>query len=189
MAQALSPLALQFRSGDASCLATTECPVPQRPPRCGSAPEVPRVRLPPHVGSTTPVAPRLRTGDAACLATTRPDTTTPVALRLRTGGAAFLVTARHRTAHCPFGYGRPQKPRKHPCESEFVTWGGVYHGRRREVKIFFTSCIVSHLVGRHIRFSNRGAAPGWEVRVAAEAVAGHPGVVADPGHTTCPRCV
>jgi hypothetical protein len=39
------------------------------------------------------------------------------------------------------------KTSNHPCESEFVTWGGVYHGRRRQVKMFFTSCIVPHQVG------------------------------------------
>jgi hypothetical protein len=74
VAQALSettPLPLQFRSGDATCLATAECPTPQRPPRCGSAPEVPCVRLSPDVGPAARIALRLRTGGAACLATTR----------------------------------------------------------------------------------------------------------------------
>jgi hypothetical protein len=155
--------------------------------------------------TTTPTAMRLCTGGTTCSATAecRTDNAHRAAAPHRRCRLSWLPPdAEHHNAcraaaphwRCrllgysqtpngttPFGLRPPLKPHNHPCKSEFVTWGGVYHGRRRQVKMFFTSCIVPHLVGK--------AAPGREVRVAAEAVAGHPGVVAGPGGTACQRCV
>jgi len=138
--------------------------------------------------TTTPTAMRLSTGGTTCSATAecRTDNAHRAAAPHRRCRLSWLPPdAEHHNAcraaaphwRCrllgysqtpngttPFGLRPPLKPHNHPCKSEFVTWGGVYHGRRREVKIFFTSCIVPHLVGRPCCAGSGGQSGGRSYR-------------------------